>query len=70
MLSLYIEQNLNLEEIAAQTQISRKNVCRILALVDVSEFKRRQSPLGVRVTQASFGRDRRYPISNGWQLGE
>jgi len=70
VLSLYIGQNLNLEEIAAQTQISRKNVCRILALVNASEFKRRQSPLGVRVTQASFGRDRRYPISNGWQLGE
>lgn len=70
VLDLYIGQNLNLEEIVTQTHISYSNVCRILSLVDASEFKRRQSPLGVRVTQASFGRDRRYPISNGWQLGE
>lgn len=70
VLIFYIEQNLNLEEIVERTNLNHKNVCHILKLIDANEFKRRQSPLGVRVTQASFGRDRRYPISNGWQLGE
>lgn len=70
VLKLYIEKNLNLDEIVASTGLDGKSVCRILSLIDSNEFKRRQSPLGVRVTQASFGRDRRYPISNGWQFEE
>ena len=37
---------------------------RITRLVDLSEFKRRQTPLGPRVTKKAFGRDRRLPITN------
>ena len=40
-----------------------KRICR---LVDISEFKRRQTPLGARVTKKGFGRDRRLPITNGF----
>ena len=41
-------------------------VARICRLVDISEFKRRQTPLGARVTRKGFGRDRRLPITNGF----
>ena len=39
-------------------------VKRIARLVDIAEFKRRQSPIGPRVSQRAFGRDRRMPITN------
>lgn len=42
-------------------------VRRIARLVDVSEFKRRQSPLGPRITKRAFGRDRRMPITNQYR---
>jgi NAD+ synthase (glutamine-hydrolysing) len=42
-------------------------VRRIARLVDVAEFKRRQSPLGTRVTHRAFGKDRRMPITNQYR---
>jgi NAD+ synthase (glutamine-hydrolysing) len=45
-------------------------VHRVLRLVDVNEYKRRQAPIGVRISQRGFGRDRRYPITSGWRLGD
>lgn len=42
-------------------------VRRIARLVDVAEFKRRQSPLGTRVTKRAFGRDRRMPVTNQYR---
>jgi NAD+ synthase (glutamine-hydrolysing) len=47
----------------------RDDVMRVLRLVDVNEYKRRQAPVGVRVTRRGFGRDRRYPITSGWRAG-
>jgi NAD+ synthase (glutamine-hydrolysing) len=41
-------------------------VRRVARLVDVSEYKRRQAPPGVRVSPKAFGKDRRLPITNGW----
>ena len=46
------------------------DVHRIVRMVDINEYKRRQAPIGLRVTQRGFGRDRRYPITNGWRSGE
>ena len=40
---------------------------RVVRLVDLAEYKRRQSPLGVRVTPKAFGRDRRMPITNRYR---
>ena len=37
--------------------------------IDGNEFKRRQAPPGIKITPRSFGRDRRYPVSNGWRWG-
>jgi NAD+ synthase (glutamine-hydrolysing) len=41
-------------------------VRRVIRLVDLNEYKRRQAPPGVRITRKAFGRDRRYPITSGY----
>ena len=40
------------------------DVRRVVSLLKISEYKRRQAPVGIRVTQRGFGRDWRYPITN------
>lgn len=42
-------------------------VNRIIRMVQLNEYKRRQAPPGVRITQRAFGRDRRYPITSGYR---
>ena len=44
--------------------IDEEVVKRATRLVDTSEYKRRQAPLGVKITPRAFGRDRRLPITN------
>ena len=39
---------------------------RVIGLVDRAEYKRRQAPPGVKITGRAFGKDRRYPITNGF----
>ncbi len=41
-------------------------VDRVIRLTDTAEYKRRQGPLGVRITSKAFGRDRRMPVTNGF----
>ena len=67
MLSLYIESDLSPSEIidAGFDPVEVKRMCR---LVDINEYKRRQSAVGPRVTVRGFGRDRRYPIANRWSF--
>ena len=69
ILHLYIEQDLSADAIVAQG-FSRDEVYQVLRLVDINEYKRRQAPIGVRISKRGFGRDRRYPITSGWRLGE
>ena len=69
ILALYVEQDFSAEAIIA-TGMDREQVHRVLRLVDVNEYKRRQAPVGVRITRRGFGRDRRYPITSGWRLGD
>ncbi len=68
ILELYIEQDQSAESIV-QEGFDRDTVYRVLRLVDINEYKRRQSAIGVRITPRGFGRDRRYPITNGWRPG-
>ena len=42
-------------------------VRQVIALIERAEYKRRQSPPGIRVTPRGFGRDRRYPITNRYK---
>jgi hypothetical protein len=42
-------------------------VRRVIKLIDMSEYKRRQAPVGVRITPRGFGKDRRYPITSKYR---
>jgi NAD+ synthase (glutamine-hydrolysing) len=66
ILERYIEQDQSVEEIVA-AGFDAATVERVAGLVDRNEYKRRQAPPGVRITQRAFGRDRRYPITSGYQ---
>ena len=45
---------------------ARDTVVRVWKMLDRAEYKRRQAPPGVKITPRAFGRDRRYPITNGY----
>ncbi len=62
LLEAYIEGDATVAELVER--FDPDMVKRITRLVDISEFKRRQTPLGARVTEKGFGRDRRLPIVN------
>ena len=44
--------------------LARADVERVTHLIKVNEYKRRQAPIGIRVTHRSFGKDWRYPSTN------
>ncbi|XKH60533.1 NAD+ synthase [Halomonas sediminis] len=69
ILMRYIEGDMSAEAII-DAGYKEEDVYQVVKLVDRSEYKRRQAPVGVRVTPRGFGRDRRYPIVNGWQPGD
>jgi NAD+ synthase (glutamine-hydrolysing) len=66
VLEAYVEGDLTAGELV-EAGFDPDLVERIVRLVDLAEYKRRQSPLGVRVTPKAFGRDRRMPITNGYR---
>ncbi len=66
ILEAFIEEDLSVEEIVARG-FERATVGRVLDLVKRNEYKRRQAPPGVRVSRRAFGRDWRYPITNGYR---
>jgi NAD+ synthase (glutamine-hydrolysing) len=65
ILEAFIEEDLSVDEIEARG-FDRATVKRVLDLVARNEYKRRQAPPGVRVSRRAFGRDWRYPITNGY----
>ena len=69
ILELYVEKDLSADAIILQG-FDKKVVQHVVKLVDRNEYKRRQSPVGIRLTERGFGRDRRYPITNGWKIGD
>jgi NAD+ synthase (glutamine-hydrolysing) len=66
ILALYIEQDKSAADIVA-LGYPLDAVQRAIILVDRNEYKRRQSPPGIRITHRAFGRDRRYPISSAYR---
>jgi NAD+ synthase (glutamine-hydrolysing) len=66
ILARFIEAEQSQAEIAAQG-FHADTVRRVVRLVLLNEFKRRQSAPGPRVTTRAFGRERRYPITSGWR---
>ena len=59
----YVEQDLGRDQLVARG-LPSADVDRVIRLVDLSEYKRRQNPPGIKVTSRAFGRDRRMPITN------
>jgi NAD+ synthase (glutamine-hydrolysing) len=63
ILAAYVEEDRGRDEIVADG-IPAEVVDEVIAMVDRSEYKRRQAPPGIRITPKAFGRDRRLPITN------
>lgn len=66
ILKAYVEEDRTLEDIVAMG-FDRATVARVMTMVDRSEYKRRQAPLGIKITYRAFGKDRRMPITNGYR---
>jgi len=66
ILECLIEQELSVEAIIAKG-FARATVLKVWRMLDLAEYKRRQAPPGVKITRRAFGRDRRYPITNGFR---
>jgi NAD+ synthase (glutamine-hydrolysing) len=62
----YIEGDMSEKQLVAQG-FDQAIVARVIALVDGAEHKRRQGPIGPKVTTRAFGRDRRMPVANGFR---
>ena len=69
ILELYVEQDQSPRAIV-ERGFDAAAVQRVISLVDRNEYKRRQAPPGVRVTSRAFGRDRRYPLTSGYNRGD
>ncbi len=65
ILKAYVEEDKSLEEIAL-LGFKKAAVKKVLRMVDLSEYKRRQAPPGVKITPRALGKDRRMPITNGY----
>lgn len=66
ILKMYLEENKEFDEISSIIN-DRTTVKKILRLVDLNEFKRRQAAPALRVSRKAFGYGRRYPIVQGWR---
>ncbi len=66
VLKAYIEDDKGVDELLS-LGCESESVKKIIRMVDTSEYKRRQSPPGIKITQRAFGRDRRFPITNKYR---
>jgi NAD+ synthase (glutamine-hydrolysing) len=66
ILALYMEEDRSVEEIIAAGH-DPAAVEKVTRLIKVNEYKRRQAPVGIRITHRAFGRDWRYPITSGFR---
>jgi NAD+ synthase (glutamine-hydrolysing) len=69
ILRAYVEDDRSFEEMLAMG-FKREIAERVMRLVDISEYKRRQAPPGIKITPRAFGRDRRLPITNRYREGK
>jgi NAD+ synthase (glutamine-hydrolysing) len=66
ILRLYVEEDRSTREIC-DLGYDERVVAKIVRMVDLAEYKRRQSPPGIKITPRAFGRDRRLPITTRWR---
>ncbi|MBL01690.1 MAG: NAD+ synthase [Chloroflexi bacterium] len=72
IIKLYIEKKFSPDKIAREFKkkfgsINKKIIMENINLIDRNEYKRRQSPPGVKISNLALGKDRRLPISSGWK---
>jgi len=63
ILKSYVEDDRDIKRMIS-SGLNRSDVLKVVGMVDRSEYKRRQSPPGIRITPKAFGKDRRMPITN------
>mgnify|MGYP001173325937 CR=1 FL=1 len=66
IIELYVEKDFSVKEIIEEG-FDKKIVEKIIGLIDFNEYKRRQAPLGVKISDRNFDKGRRYPITNLWK---
>ncbi len=66
ILKMFIEDDMSVDQIT-EAGFDRDTVVRVLGMIRRNEYKRRQAPPGVRVSERAFGRDWRYPITSGYR---
>ncbi|MBA4382478.1 MAG: NAD+ synthase [Sideroxydans sp.] len=66
IMSCYVEKNMSIPQIVKEG-FSQADVHRVVKLIRINEYKRRQAPVGIRITDRSFGKDWRYPITARYQ---
>ncbi len=66
ILRAYVEEDRGLAQIVA-LGFDAETVARVMRLVDKSEYKRRQAPPGIKITERAFGRDRRLPLTSAYR---
>ena len=69
ILKEYVEKDSDFDKIL-HLGLNKKIVSKVLSMVDKSEYKRRQSPPGIKITPKAFGKDRRMPITNKYKYGK
>jgi NAD+ synthase (glutamine-hydrolysing) len=67
ILKAYVEDEKNLEEIIEFEGCEPECTKSVIAMIDRNEYKRRQSPPGIKITPRAFGKDRRFPITNRYR---
>jgi len=69
ILEAYVERDLSPAEIVAQG-FAAEHVRKVVRLIKINEYKRRQAAVGIRITPRGFGKDWRYPITSAWNESE
>ena len=67
IIKAYVEERLPAGEIRRRLKFGRGDVNRVLRMIDANEYKRRQAPIGIKITPLAFGKDRRMPITNQYR---
>jgi NAD+ synthase (glutamine-hydrolysing) len=69
ILRAYIEDERDFDEIVEFCGCKADEVRRVIRMIDMNEYKRRQAPPGIKVTSRAFGKERRMPITNHYRSG-
>ncbi len=68
IINAYVEEHKSIKEIAEKNNLEEKFVSRIIKMIDINEYKRRQAAPGLKVTGRAFGEGWRMPIARSWNV--